>query len=56
MKQKKLTLDRIVGKRGDNDNEYLQIKPSGTEPTQTFNQKSKATKTDQNIKKNKWHY
>lgn len=54
----RLVLDRITGKRADNKNDYLQIKPEHPDNIQEvlkpkFNP---SRKQNRNIKNGKWHY
>jgi hypothetical protein len=53
---KSLSLDRIVGKRADSRNDYLQVKPEHPDNLGKLPQPAPSRKTAQNIKKGKWHY
>ena len=55
---KKLTLDRITGKRADNKNEYLLIKPEHPDNLKEVSKPklNPSQKKSQNIKNGKWHY
>ena len=53
---KRLELDRIVGKRPDNNNEYLKIKPEHPDNLNRLTTAKPAVKTSPNIKKRKWRY
>ena len=53
---KRLELDRIVGKRPDNKNEYLQIKPELPANRNRFTTNQPSVKTTPNIKKGKWRF
>ena len=55
---KRLTLDRITGKRADNKNDYLQIKPEHPDNLAEVAQPKpiRSTKKHRNIKNGKWHY
>ena len=54
----KLTLDRITGKRADNKNEYLLIKPEHPDNLKKLATPKKlpSQKTCKNVKNGKWHY
>jgi exoribonuclease II len=53
---KKLELDRIVGKRPDNKNEYLQIKPEHPDNLDKLPANKKSIKTAPNVKQGKWRF
>jgi hypothetical protein len=53
---KSLTLDKIVGKRPDNNNQYLKIKPELPANRNIFSTPQPAVKKTQNIKQGKWRY
>jgi hypothetical protein len=53
---KSLSLNRIVGKRADKHNDYLQVKPEHPDNIGKLPRFTPSTKTSQNIKKGKWHY
>lgn len=52
---KRLELDRIVGKRPDNKNEYLQIKPEHPDNLHGLRKNTPAMKTSPN-QKGKWKF
>ena len=52
---KRLELDRIVGKRPDNNNEYLKIKPEHPDNLGKLPTNIKSVKTSPN-KKGKWRF
>ena len=53
---KRLELDRIVGKRPDNNNQYLQIKPEHPDNKNRLSSSVPSAKTSPNVKQGKWKY
>lgn len=53
---KSLKLDRVVGKRIDNRNDYLKVKPELPANRNPFRSTQPAVKKTRNLKQGKWHY
>jgi len=55
-KMKSLKLDRVVGKRLDNQNDYLQVKPELPTNRNPFRSTQPSIKKNKNIKQGKWRH